>query len=85
MSSSSNSNLAKQYYYQGQSGFVDTSDVIAFKKRKGILQVVNEPVVPSTSQSLQNRTSYQLAYLGCVTGCNAGGFPRNLRLTRSTP
>ncbi len=79
---SSSSAIPPKQFWVGVQGFRDTSDLTLFKKRKGIAQVRNEPVIPSTLQSLQNRTSYQFNYLDCP-GCASGFSP--IRLTPSTP
>jgi len=80
MSSSSNDNIADQYWYSGSNAIRDVSDYILFKKRQGIRQLLNKPVRPSVLQTVQNRTSYQFAVLDCRAGCISGGFPR-VRLT----
>lgn len=81
MSSSSNLNLSKQYWY-GSREFRDASDYTLFKKRQGISQLVSEPVRPALVQSLQNRSSYQFSILNCrIGGCTSGGFPRSARLS----
>jgi len=90
MSSSSNSNHPKQYWYTGATGtynFRDASDYTLFKKRQGIYQVAGEPVTRDILQSLQNKLSYEFAYIGCTGGIGAtgGGFPTNIRLTPPTP
>jgi hypothetical protein len=81
---SSSSAIPPKQFWVGVQGFRDTSDLTLFKKRKGIAQVRNEPVIPSTLQSLQNRSSYQFSELSCRTGGCPGGFPQ-IRLTNSTP
>ena len=81
--SSSSVILSKQYWV-GSQGFRDTSDLILFKKRQGILYLYQEPVPPPLLQSLQNRTSTQFAVLDCRTGGCPGAFP-SVRLTDSTP
>ena len=85
--SSSSAILTDQYWYTNGSNFRDASDLILFKKRQAIRQLavpVNEPVRRPILQSLQNRTSYQFAYLDCTSECVEGGFPQ-VRLTNSTP
>ena len=82
---SSSSTILTKQYWNGSTEFRDASDYILFKKRKGISQVAQEPVQRSILQSLQNRTSYQFAYLDCTGGCTSGPFPNSLRLTSVTP
>jgi hypothetical protein len=82
MSSSSSSSYPDQYWYTGAQGFRDASDLILYKKRQALYQVKGEPVTPDITQSLQNRLSYQFAYIGCTggVGSTGGGFPSNIRL-----
>lgn len=80
--SSSSAVLPKQYW-NGVQGFRDASDYTLFKKRQGIRYLYQEPVIRSSLQSLQNRTSIQFSVLDCI-GCTVGGFPQ-ARLTDSTP
>jgi len=89
MSSSSNLNLPKQYWYTGLTGaqtFRDASDLTLFKKRQSLYQTKNFTTNSSTlavtqSQSLQNNISFRFAYIGCTGGVGAtgGGFPTNIR------
>jgi len=86
MSSSSNNNLPKQYWYTGLTGaqtFRDASEYTLFKKRQSFFQLAGEPVRPPILQSLQNNLSYEFAYIGCTGGIGAtgGGFPTNIRLS----
>lgn len=82
MSSSSSSNYRDQYWYTGAQGFRDASDFTLYKKQQALYQVKGEPVTPDIKQSLQNRLSYQFAYIGCTGGVGAtgGGFPSNISL-----
>jgi hypothetical protein len=81
-SSSSNDNFSNQYWFPGARGFRDASDLTLFKKRQALYQVKGEPVTPDITQSLENRLSYQFAYIGCTGGVGAtgGGFPSNISL-----
>ena len=81
---SSSSAILSDQYWVGSQGFRDASDYTLFKKRQGIRQVEQEPVIRSTLQSLQNRISFQFSELNCRTGGCPGGFPQ-VRLTSDTP
>jgi len=83
MSSSSNLNLPKQYWYTGVTGTYtlrDASDYTLFKKRQSIYQMKPSGVTPDITQSLTNTISYRFGVIGCTGGVGASGgqFPTNV-------